>query len=212
MAKRKMLMGAIFVFLLVSFTALGSATTVYVATDGSGDYNCDGKDDHVQINQALAYIHSIGGGTVYLKSGTYSAGDPVKIGDNTELTGDSNAKLMIENNAYFGNYVPLIKNMGSVGNIKIHGFELDGNYENNDEQILGVPMYYMLIFIQDVDNIEVYDMYMHDNAYDLTHFNRCSNVSVHDNIGRNQGHEFIWVFYCDGVEVYNNDMSTQINT
>jgi hypothetical protein len=198
--------------LLVFHASVSSATTVYVATDGSGDYNCDGKDDHVQINKALSYIHSIGGGTVYLKSGTYSAGDSIKIGDNTELTGNSDTKLMIENNAYFKNYVPLIEEMGTVGNIKIHGFELYGNYENNDEWIRGYGKYYMLIFMEDVDNIEVYDKYLQDNADDQMYLNGCSDVSVHDNIARLQGHEFVWVSKCDGVEIYNNDMSIQINS
>ena len=32
-----------------------SAPVVYVAGDGSGDYKCDGKADHVQINQALKF-------------------------------------------------------------------------------------------------------------------------------------------------------------
>ena len=35
---------------------LSPAPTVYVAGDGSGDFNCDGKDDHVQINQALKFV------------------------------------------------------------------------------------------------------------------------------------------------------------
>jgi len=44
----------------------GSSRTaiVYVDTDGTGNYNCDGTNDHVEINKALAYIDSIGGGTV----------------------------------------------------------------------------------------------------------------------------------------------------
>ena len=32
------------------------APIIYVAGDGSGDFNCDGKDDHVQINQALKFV------------------------------------------------------------------------------------------------------------------------------------------------------------
>ena len=40
---------------------------ITVAGDGSGDFNCDGKDDHVQINQALDYAASHPGTTVHLK-------------------------------------------------------------------------------------------------------------------------------------------------
>jgi parallel beta-helix repeat protein len=40
------------------FTTSAFSTTVYVATDGTGDYNCDGTDDHIEINQAISYIDS----------------------------------------------------------------------------------------------------------------------------------------------------------
>ncbi|MGB9928805.1 MAG: hypothetical protein ACPK85_10410, partial [Methanosarcina sp.] len=43
------------------------ASIVYVAGDGSGDFNCDGEDDHVQINQALDYAAKNPGTTVHLK-------------------------------------------------------------------------------------------------------------------------------------------------
>ena len=33
-----------------------TAPIVYVAGDGSGDFNCDGKGDEVQINQALKFV------------------------------------------------------------------------------------------------------------------------------------------------------------
>ena len=209
--KRALYIFGNFVFLLVFYITVGGASVVYVADDGSGDYNCDGIDDQVQINQALDYVESIGGGTIYMKSGLFVISGPLNVGSNTILTGDSDTVLKLDDHVRFANNVPMILAEGAE-NIKIHGFEIDGNYENNDEWILGVPMYYMLIFMEDVDNIEVYDMYMHDNAYDLMHFNRCSNVSVHDNIARDQGHEFVWVFYCDGVNIYNNDISIQVNT
>ena len=40
---------------------------IYVAGDGTGNYNCDGKDDQVQINQALEYAADHPGTSVYLK-------------------------------------------------------------------------------------------------------------------------------------------------
>ncbi|HML26904.1 MAG TPA: hypothetical protein PKC27_09480, partial [Methanomethylovorans sp.] len=65
---------------------------MYVDTDGTGNYNCDGTNDHVEINKALAYIDSIGGGTVYLKGPhTYWIDDTVRIWSNTVLTGDPTA-------------------------------------------------------------------------------------------------------------------------
>ena len=46
-------------FILSSIPAASCRTPapmIYVAGDGSGDFNCDGKDDHVQINQALKFV------------------------------------------------------------------------------------------------------------------------------------------------------------
>lgn len=60
------LLFCLFCFSIV-VSGVSSAATVYVAGDGSGTYNCDRTNDHVEINRALAYIDSVGGGTVYLK-------------------------------------------------------------------------------------------------------------------------------------------------
>jgi len=61
----------ILLFAIVSFSQyllyFQTAFVVYVSGDGSGDYNCDGTDDHVQIQQALEYAASNHGTTVYLK-------------------------------------------------------------------------------------------------------------------------------------------------
>jgi polygalacturonase len=40
---------------------------INIAGDGSGDFNCDGKDDHAQINQALDYAASNPGTIVHFK-------------------------------------------------------------------------------------------------------------------------------------------------
>ena len=201
-------------FLIVLLTILigtASAATVTVGFSGDkADYTCDGSGDDVQINAALAKVAGTGG-TVYLKSGTYIIGNTIKIGDSTTLTGDSNAVVKLKNNARWNIYVPLIENVGSKGNIKIHGFEIDGNYDYNKEHPKGEGSYYVLMLFQNIDNVQVYDMKLHNNAFDLMHFTRCTGVSVHDNIGRDQGHEFVWLDYCNGANIYNNDISIQVN-
>ena len=51
---------AILIFLVaLGTTALSTtspSTTVYVAADGRGNFNCDGSDDQVEINKALTYV------------------------------------------------------------------------------------------------------------------------------------------------------------
>src|SRR5512141_20904 len=68
---------------------------VYIAGDGSGDFNCDGKNDHVQINQALQFVaENSGYTTVYLKGPfTYIIDETLLIGSSTILEGDSSANL-----------------------------------------------------------------------------------------------------------------------
>ena len=44
-----------------------SGKIITVAGDGSGDYKCDGNDDHVQINQALEKAANSPGTIVHLK-------------------------------------------------------------------------------------------------------------------------------------------------
>ncbi len=61
-----------------------SNTTIYVAGDGSGDFNCNGSDDQVEINQALEYVaENPQFTTVYLKGpNTYIISDTIFIGNN----------------------------------------------------------------------------------------------------------------------------------
>ena len=57
--KKLLLFSIILIFLIVGVTltlSRPSSTTVYVATNGSGDFNCDGSDDQIEINEALAYV------------------------------------------------------------------------------------------------------------------------------------------------------------
>ncbi|MEZ5335900.1 MAG: right-handed parallel beta-helix repeat-containing protein [Methanolobus sp.] len=198
--------------LLAIFVGAASAATVTVGFSGDGaDYTCDGSSDDVQINAALAKVAGTGG-TVYLKGDRpFVISNPIKIGDSTILTGDSGAVIKLANNAKWDKGVPMIKNVGSKGDITIHGFEIDGNYANNNEHGRGA-WYYTLISLGGVKNIKIYDMYLHDNAFDLIYISKCSNVEVYDNTARNQGHEFVWLYECNGAKVYNNDMAIQTNS
>ena len=93
------------------------APIVYVAGDGSGDFNCDGKDDHVQINQALKFVaENSEYTTVHLKGPfTYVIDDTLLIGSNTILEGDSTAVIKLVNHAGWATMKPLIQQMSSFG-------------------------------------------------------------------------------------------------
>ncbi len=109
------------------FTTGTASSIVYVATDRSGDYNCDGINDHIEINQATAYISSIGGGTVHLKAGTYTIDDVVYIKSNMIFEGDGEGSTIIEldaSNSRTGWYLFDVNNLHDV---TLQSFTVDGN-------------------------------------------------------------------------------------
>ena len=56
MIKQKMIILLLIFFGMVVNTPVAlCAQTIYVSGDSTGNYKCDGKDDQVQINQALEY-------------------------------------------------------------------------------------------------------------------------------------------------------------
>jgi len=213
----------VFVSLITIPTALCSSATlpiVYVAGDGSGDYNCDGTDDHIQLNQALSYINSQGGGTVYLKGpNTYWISDTVLIGDRTTLTGDSDAVIKLIGNVGWPKYKAMIANMDAGGNhyVTIHGFEIDGNSQNQPEDTGN--RYHRQIAFWYSTNVEIYDMYMHHGLADFITMEYDSggdimdgNFLFHDNIFYKCGHDAINFIYTGGGKVYNNVFTIRTNS
>jgi hypothetical protein len=99
MLKRQL--GALFLATYLILTTVpavmgGSSKVIIVSGNGKGDFNCDGKDDHVQINQALAVAAKSSGYTVRLVGPfTYSIGDSIKIDSNTVLEGTSGAVIKL---------------------------------------------------------------------------------------------------------------------
>ncbi len=155
--------------LSVASSAKPSGEIVYVATDGKGDFNCDGSDDQVEINEALAHVaEKQQYTTVYLKGpNTYVISDSIFIGSNTTFEGDPTAVVELTDKAGWKKEKPLITQMDSAGNqnIIIKGFEIDGNHGKNNDRNRGKG-YYNLVYFSNSENIQVHDMYMHDSHGD----------------------------------------------
>ena len=133
--KKIVIFSIIFIFLIstitLSLAATYSSKIVYVTTNGSGDFYCDGSDDQVEINQALAYVaENPQFTTVYLMGPkTYVISDSIFIGSNTVLQGDSTSVIKLKDKAGWKEEKPLITQLDSAGNqnIIIKGFEIEGN-------------------------------------------------------------------------------------
>ncbi|AKB52851.1 hypothetical protein MSBRW_3598 [Methanosarcina barkeri str. Wiesmoor] len=191
------------------------APTVYVAGDGSGDFNCDGKDDHVQINQALKFVAGNSKyTTVHLKGPfTYVIDDTLLIGSNTILEGDSNAVIKLANNAGWATMKPMIKQMSSSGNnnIVIRGFEINGNHDGNPKVSKGKG-YYNMIYFTNCNNVKVYKMYMHDGLGDGLRIKYGKNIKFYKNRIYKLGHDGLFAIQCKNVKAWKNTITCRTNS
>ena len=209
----------ILVFLTTTGTIAPSSTPhdikVYVAGDGSGNFNCNGMDDQVEINKALAYVaKNPEFTTVYLKGpNTYVISDNILIGNNTTLLGDPTTVIKLKDNADWPHQKPLITQISSTGNhnITISGFEIDGNYDGNSEKKRG-DGYYNLIHFSNCENITVSNMYMHDSHGDGLRTKDSKNIKFHNNRIYKLGHDGLYAIECQNIEAWNNSIRCKTNS
>ncbi|MDW7733672.1 MAG: right-handed parallel beta-helix repeat-containing protein [Methanolobus sp.] len=196
-----------------------SMPSIFVATDGSGDYNCDGTADQVEINAALQYAKNNNFDTVYLKSGTYTIDDSIEVPDNMILTGDSDTtvKLVADWDVTRSDmFTPMITGTNAVSenfkkgsNITISGFTLDGNKYNQSvissmkeiDSFPGIQFYYS-------DYITIKDMVIKEipgdgvRLYNGKSYHRILNNTIHDT-----GHDDIFIKYGNYDVIDGNTLS-----
>lgn len=222
--KIRLIFNIIFIFLIVNITLVfpstpspstSSGTIVSVSTGDSGDFICDGSDDQVEINNALAYVvDNSEFTTVHLKGpNTYVISDSILLGSNTVLEGDSTAVIKLEDKAGWPTEKPVITQMESAGihDVTIKGFEIDGNHDNNDEKGRGKG-YYNLIHFLNSENIQVHNMYMHDSHGDGLKVVKSSNIQFYNNTVYKLGHDALYVIYSSNVEAWNNKITCRTNS
>ena len=188
------------------------APTIYVAGDGSGDFNCVGKDDHVQINQALKFVADNSEyTTVHLKGPfTYFINDTLLIGNNTTLEGDSTAVIKLVDSAGWDTMKPLILS-NSGNNIVVKGFEVNVNHDGNAELPKGKG-YYNVMYFTHCNNVKAYDMYMHDGHGDGLRIRNSENVQFYNNTIYKLGHDGLYAIECQNVEAWNNTITCRTNS
>jgi uncharacterized protein (UPF0333 family) len=189
-----------------------SATTITVGGPGSGaDYICNLSSAQNGIQQAFNKAKELGGATVILKgSTTYTITQTVDIYSNTTLTAESGAVLKLGNHVSWKSMVPMIRAQ-TANNIKVHGFEIDGNYAGNTHLPRGDGYFNMLGF-NGSTNVEVYDMYMHDSHGDAYRQYYGGNVKFHDNVIEYLGHDALYCLQMSNIEYYNNTVVSHTNS
>jgi hypothetical protein len=203
------------VIIILFFSVNSSGKIVYVTTNGSGDFNCNGSNDQVEINKALAYVAENPQFTaVYLNGpNTYTISNSIFIGSNTILEGDSSAVIKLKVNADWNVDKPLITQMDNSGDhdITIKGFEISGNHDKNSDKSNGQG-YYNLMYFTNSENIQVNDMYMHDSHGDGLKISRGSNIQFYNNTVYKMGHDALYAIYCSNLEAWNNNITCRTNS
>jgi uncharacterized membrane protein len=201
--------------LTITLSTSQTEMTVYVSTDGSGDFNCDGTDDQVEINEALKYVaENPEFTTVHLKGPkTYVISDSIFIGSNTVLEGDPTAVIKLKDKADWPLEKPLItqRDSSESQNITVRGFEIDGNHDGNKEKSRGKG-YYNLIHFLNCENIRVYNMYMHDSHGDGLKVVKGSDIQFYNNTIYKLGHDALYIIYCSDIEAWNNKITCRTNS
>ncbi|NPE28438.1 DNRLRE domain-containing protein [Methanococcoides sp. SA1] len=218
MKKLNILLIVTFILLLIVPTALCStAPIVYVATDGSGDYNTDGVADEVQINQAIGFVAANSGyTTVHLKGpATYVVADSILIADNVILEGDSSVIVKPKNNHGWPLWKPMITGTKPAGfannyaanNVVIRGFEIDGNRLNQPNIPPADKDSYPSITFKQSSHITINDMYIHDNDGDGIKLWGGSDITIFNNEFYRTCHDDVYLLYGTNAHIYNNDFS-----
>jgi len=185
---------------------------VYINTDETGNYNCDGTNDHIEINKALAEINSMGGGTVYLRGpNTYWIDSTLIMGTNTILTGDSDACVKLVPNAdttTWGIDVPMICNIYGTDNLTVTGFEIDANSES--QSVSKGQGYHNMIYFNAASDVEVSHMRMEWGCGDGLKIQNSNNIKFIYNDIYKLGHEaFYSIQGCSDGEIAYNTVYTR---
>jgi hypothetical protein len=190
--------------------------TVYVSGDGKGDFNCDGKADQIEINQALKFVaDNPKYTTVHLKGPfTYTIDNTILIkSSNVILEGDSDAVVKLIDNAGWTNkpMIPMIGQTGSINNITVRGFEINANYVGNAKTSKGKG-YYNCIYFSRVKGITVNNMYMHDGHGDGLRIHYGENIKFYNNRISLLGHDAFYAIGSKNVEGWNNKIMCRVNS
>jgi Right handed beta helix region len=226
MLKRKL--GALFLITCLSLTTvtavLGNENkqVIIVAGDGSGDYNCNGKDDQVQINQALDYAANHGGAIVHLKGPhIYFISDSLRIGSGTILEGDYGVKIKLAQGlsiwggggcTYKSEKAMLMVRDNSASGITIRSLTVDGSQSDYYPKVkLGNSCFNMATLIG-CNGLTIQDVTFMNGCNDAMLIALSSNVMINSVTVDRPGHDCLYAYNVNGIVVKNCKFINRANS
>ena len=221
---RKMKKILLFTLTIIALLNTNAQTppTIYVAGDGTGDFNCYGDTAQVAINQALDFAATNSDyTTVYLKGPhTYIINNTIVISSNTILRGDTTAVIKLKDNAgWWTQDKPMLAQTGRVGwdpygdpsesisNVEIHGFTIDGGMFQEEPS---GARYNGLIHFTFPYNIKIHDMHFKNGGQDAVRLSALGtshiNCKVYNNLIDENGHDAISFVGVINFEAYGNEI------
>ncbi|AKB77972.1 hypothetical protein MSHOH_1489 [Methanosarcina horonobensis HB-1 = JCM 15518] len=206
----------------VENTQVENTQIITVAGDGSGDYNSDGIDDHVQINQALEEAAKNPGTTVQLKGPfTYDIGDSLLIGSDTTLAGDSDVTIKLakglplwgsRESSIAEKKAMLMIRGSSASNVKIENLTVDGSQSDYYPNIrLGTSSYNMATLIN-VDGLTIQNVTFQNGCNDAMLISKSSNVMIDTVTVNKPGHDGVYAYHVNGITVKNSTFINRTNS
>jgi len=185
-------------------------------------FKCDGKDDHVQINQALEYAASHPGTTVHLKGPfTYDIGDSLQIGSNTVLKGDSSVTIKLAKGlpTWGGHKISIANEKAmlmikgnSATNVTIRDLIVDGSQSDYYPNIkLGTSCYNMATLI-DCKGLTIQDVIFKNGCNDAMLISKSSDILI-DTVTVNKcGHDGVYAYHVNDITVKNCKFINRTNS
>lgn len=197
------------------------ANTTYLSPNAS-------DSNQTQINSAIAAAPS--GGSVYLRTGTFTISGPITMKSNVTLEGDKDAIIKLKDHAGWKTpgtttgsgtctnyYIPLIGSTSpyktGVQNVEIKCFTLDGNFDGN-VSAASEKCYYPSVSgkkrynscMGDCENA-TNDRWMGLGYYVMVFFTGSTSVSVHDMVLQNGFTDGLKMQSSSDIRFYNNTVT-----
>ena len=182
------------------------AASVIVAQDGTGDYNCDGTADDVQIQAAIDSLSSTGG-TVFIKKGTYDITASISLKSNISLVGEKNIKTIFKSN--LSTDMLATEDVASAGSDYCTIKEI--YFDCNDNNSSGIACY-------NARNLDIESVIVSDVAGDTSadgygiYLEDCDDVRINNlrisNVAQRDGLQLKGVYRANITNVYIDGVTT----